>query len=74
MSRCPICDEKAMNCDCTRSELALLYECEEAYDRITEMGALISVLLEMMDECGAWAPDYTREDILAKANKRAGIL
>ena len=42
MSRCQICDEKAMNCDCTQSERDLHDECAGLYNEVANLQSRIN--------------------------------
>lgn len=50
MSRCPICDQKPMNCDCTMSERDLFTQVEELTEHIAELEQQNARLTQIISE------------------------
>ena len=49
MGRCPICDNKAMNCDCTSAEIDMHEQLEEMQEQLSSMETLPIERISVID-------------------------
>lgn len=75
MSRCPICDQKPMNCDCSPVEKELLLEGCEKDDQIAELKALLGkVRHEIQDPLNECCTSYVGNRQCSNCERRIKLL